>query len=385
MKKGLLKLIILELVALIVIVFNIVFHDFLGKYGLAIILAIMFGLSIWIAGFEKEKTLYRKQVIKIVLFYTFAFLILLYGIGLFIGYAKSPYSNNPTQIFLNLLPIFIIIFFEEMARFNILKKGGNSILLFVLSIFLFSAVDILLVIHMYDLRDMLNVVKLITYVIIPALSKNYMLSDFTRKYGYESCLIYQVIMNEYIYIMPIIPSYGIYLDSVTLFLTPIILLFIVNYAFEKEQREDLRDKHIFEKATTIVLSIMIFLVIGLYSNLFRYWIAVVGSGSMTPTINIGDAIVVDKSYKKHLDRLKVGDVLVFKIRDTIYTHRIIDIKSSNGKYAILTKGDRKGQAEDSWVVSNNDVVGVVKHKIPYIGYPTVSLNRILEGRKNEKK
>ena len=49
-----------------------------------------------------------------------------------------------------------------------------------------------------------------------------------------------------------------------------------------------------------------------------------------------------------------------------------------GKYSISTKGDRKGQAVDSWLVSNDEVVGVVVAKVKYVGYPTVWLSRIME-------
>lgn len=121
------------------------------------------------------------------------------------------------------------------------------------------------------------------------------------------------------------------------------------------------------------------ILIALFSNLFPYWIAAVGSGSMEPTINIGDAIVVDKTVQDHLDRLSVGDVLVFKIKDTIYTHRIIELRETNGNYAITTQGDREGQAIDTWVVTNKDVIGIVKFKINYVGWPTVWLSRIVEG------
>ena len=101
---------------------------------------------------------------------------------------------------------------------------------------------------------------------------------------------------------------------------------------------------------------------------------------MEPTINIGDMVIVDKSYQKHIDKLKVKDILVFKVGRKVYTHRIVDIKKENNNYSIKTKGDRKGQSEDSWIVTADDVVGIVKVRIKYIGYPTVWLSRILEGR-----
>ena len=381
MKRGLIKLIILESVALSVLLFNILFRKFIDEYQIVVFMGIIFGISVWICGFEREKVLYRKKVMTLVLFYTFAFLVFMYGLGLFIGYAKSPYSAAPIQVIKNLIPVLMLVFIDEMLRYNVLKKGGHSKILFVLSIILFTAVDVFLVIHMYNLKSVQKILELCTLVVVPGISKNYMLCDFARKYGYEPCLIYQVIMSEFVYIMPIIPSYGIYLDSVMYFIIPIVILYVINLTTQKEEKEDIRNKHIPEKIVSGMLATLIIVIVALCSNLFSYWIAVIGSGSMTPTINVGDAIIVDKHYQKHLERLKVGDILVFKIKDVIYTHRITNIQKANGKYSISTKGDRKGQADDTWRVTNNDVVGVVKQRIPYIGYPTVWLNRLMEERK----
>lgn len=159
---------------------------------------------------------------------------------------------------------------------------------------------------------------------------------------------------------------------------PILLSRIVSFGFDKKKKEKFREKkHI--SVLAIVIILLSLLVVLLNSNLFRYWMVAVGSGSMEPTINVGDIIIVDKQYQKRLDKLDVGDVLVFKIGKNIYTHRITKITENNGKYSINTKGDREGQMEDSWVVTNDDVIGVVKFKIKYIGYPTVWLSRILEG------
>ena len=73
--------------------------------------------------------------------------------------------------------------------------------------------------------------------------------------------------------------------------------------------------------------------------------------------------------------------MVFKVDDNVFTHRITSITVNGSQYSINTKGDRKGQADDSWVVTNDDVIGVVSFKIKYVGYPTVWLSRIMEGRK----
>ena len=96
-------------------------------------------------------------------------------------------------------------------------------------------------------------------------------------------------------------------------------------------------------------------------------------------INVGDIVVVDKYYAENPSELVVGDILVFKVRNTLYTHRIISIVVKNNNYYIRTKGDYKDNAEDSWIVLRGDIVGKVKFRIRYLGLPSVWLHNLIKG------
>ena len=57
----------------------------------------------------------------------------------------------------------------------------------------------------------------------------------------------------------------------------------------------------------------------------------------------------------------------------IIVHRIYRIVKSNNEYYISSKGDANSDY-DKYKVTEDMFVGVVKFKIPIIGYPTVLLN-----------
>ena len=237
---------------------------------------------------------------------------------------------------------------------------------------------------MYDQSNLSNILKLMTIVVLPSISKNYVLNRFSYYYGYFSCMCYQMIMNSYVYLFPIVPNLGYYLNSIVMFLIPLIINVIMENIYPKKGKRFHKKKDLKKnKIINIICIFLVLVIVGLCSNLFPYWIATIGSGSMSPTINVGDAIIIDKTFAKNLDRLQVGDILVFKVKDSIYTHRIVDIHKKNNQYQINTKGDRKGNVTDNWVVTDDGVVGVVKCKIPYIGYPTVILNQMIEKNKKE--
>lgn len=379
MKKNEKRILLIEIIALLFLILNIFVKNILTEYTIILFLLILFILSVILVGFEKEKTIEKRKVLKQVFFYTISFLIIIYGLGLIVGFLSTSYSLTLINIFKNSFPVFLILIIEELVRYNICKKGENNKLIIYISVVIFTFVDISMIISNYDLNDISNILKLSTLVVCPSVFKNVMLSDFSKKYGYEVCITYQLIMGLYIYIVPIFPNLNEYLESVIMSIFPIFILILINMQFEIEKKEDIRDKHIASKILSVIIILIVITTICLFSNLFPWWIAIVGSGSMTPTINVGDAIIVDKIAKEEMAELKVGDILVFKVGKSMYTHRIINIDVKNDEYYISTKGDRKGNVVDDWTVKSNDVIGVVKFRIPYVGYPTVQLNRLLKG------
>lgn len=110
----------------------------------------------------------------------------------------------------------------------------------------------------------------------------------------------------------------------------------------------------------------------LVSCKFKYGILVIGSGSMTGSINKGDAVIFESYDNQNIFE---GDVIIFKRDSLKVVHRVIDVKVVNGQYQYYTKGDANQNIDDSYV-SKKDIVGISKFKIIYIGYPTIWLKDI---------
>ncbi|GIW62509.1 MAG: S26 family signal peptidase [Patescibacteria group bacterium] len=88
---------------------------------------------------------------------------------------------------------------------------------------------------------------------------------------------------------------------------------------------------------------------------------VVQSGSMSPTINIGDIIVVNPQH-----RYFQNDVITFKTdSNSIVTHRIVEVKDDNKEF--VTKGDANRSIDQGTVMAKS-VIGKVIYVIPKLGY-----------------
>lgn len=116
---------------------------------------------------------------------------------------------------------------------------------------------------------------------------------------------------------------------------------------------------------TLVTLAALGLMVSIFPISGNYRILTVLSGSMEPAIHTGSVVIV-----KPENDYKIGDVITFgEISKTKIptTHRIKDIKVSEGRNVYITKGDANN-AEDNGEVLQEDVKGKVLFSIPWVGY-----------------
>ncbi len=375
MKGNAKKILFLEIIFILFASLCIIFGIKINEYLLSLILFAGFGASIYLIGFKKDKIAKNKKIIITVAVITIAILFLTYAIGFIGGFVRSPYTKNIFGMLMNIIPVVLIIVPMELLRYQFCSE--KNLINIILSVVVLVLIDIMYSMSFYDFVDNFVLLEFVCLIVIPSISKNVVMSIYSKNYGYAVTLVYTLILGIYEYIVPITPNYDEYLTSIMNILMPLFNMQFINFYFRKRERKDSRDKHIGSKIfITLCVLFLIFLVC-IYSNLFRYWVATIASGSMSPTIEVGDIVVIDKWYADNPSELVVGDVLVFKVKNTLYTHRIISILEKNNNYYIRTKGDYKDNAEDSWVVVKDDIVGRVEYKIKYLGLPSVWLHNLL--------
>lgn len=108
-------------------------------------------------------------------------------------------------------------------------------------------------------------------------------------------------------------------------------------------------------------------------------VVVVLSGSMEPAFQRGDILFLNNSVEK----VYVGDVVVFKIRDRDIpiVHRILKVhEKPDGKVELLTKGDnnrvddRGLYAPGQLWLEREDILGKAVCTLRYVGMVTIALN-----------
>ncbi len=92
-----------------------------------------------------------------------------------------------------------------------------------------------------------------------------------------------------------------------------------------------------------------------------YGAVVVSSGSMQPSLDVADAVVIDPAQ----DDLAVGTVIDYRVGSESRIHRIVEVTESGYR----TKGDANPNA-DAELVAPGDVHGAGVMVVPFAGVPS---------------
>jgi len=295
----------------------------------------------------------------------------LYLLGLVTGFYLNSNRLDFFSIINNLFWPICFILAVEMFRYLVVSKGKDSKLVLTLLVIVLSLCDVSDRIRECNFGDISDTVRLVGYYVLPSVIKNIALTYVALKVGYKPSIIYRFIFELPVFFLPIIPNVGEYLQTIFNIVVPCVLCAYFYFFNRKTRtRPSYTGRSIVMKTIQIAILVFMACFVAAISGFFKYYLVVVGSGSMTPTIEKGDAIMVKKLSKYETRQLKVGDTLVFRNSGIVVVHRITKVISSENKCSFRTKGDFNN-AEDSFVTSEDDVVGTVIFKVPKVGLPTI--------------
>jgi len=380
MKKNIIKLYILEILFTIILFIALLVSNKINYIFLASIIftfSLIFSLT-----FKRKKTLsiYKKQVILLMTGFAVIYLGIFYLMGLFIyDFNASPILFSFKTIYRYVIPLTVIIISTETIRFTILsqhtkirifktKVDLSKILTFINMIL----IDLIIYAGVYDITNLNEFITVIGFILFASISNNLLYDYITIRYGKAGIIIYRMITILYVYIIPIIPNMYIYFRTFLRMLYPYLIYLVLEHTYSKTDfvisHNDKRKNAIYITGLIIIMSAITMLI----SCQFKYGILVIGSESMTGTLNIGDAVIYQEYNNNALQQ---NTIIVFKKNNIKLIQKIIDIKKINGQIRYYTKGDAN-EKMDTGYVTNDDIIGIVNLKIPYIGYPSIWLREM---------
>lgn len=322
-----------------------------------------------------ELSLYKSQATILMVAFAIIYVASFYCLGMYINdFVKQTVRFSSKALTNFIIPLTISIITSELMRHRLISQDGtirfsqhefdiSKALTFINMVL----VDMMIYIGLYDLKDYNEFLAAIGFVLFASISCNLLYNYISKRYGVLGIIFYRLITVLYVYIIPITPNIFIYIKSFLRMIYPYVLYLVFEKTFSKTDfvvSYSDRKKNFISITAMIIIMTMITMLI---SCQFKYGILVIGSKSMTGSINMGDAVVY-KNYDN--EPIEMGQVIIFESKGLRLVHRVVKIMDVNGEVRYYTKGDANDEMDAGYIVKE-DIIGVTKFRVMAIGYPTI--------------
>ena len=316
-----------------------------------------------------------QSIVIIVIIYCMIY----FSLGLVFGYERSPYSHEVAAILKNLWTFISVIVFQEFTRYQLVKLSPKKIGYYALITALFIIAEIDFWNFLSNFSNNVEFFKYMSQTIVPLIVTNCLFTYLSIMSANLPATIYRCLLMLMTILLPIFPALNWLIKAMMEIVLVIIASLYVNYVDIKSSRIMTR-RQVKKESVLSYIPFVIALeeLVCFIIVTFKYQPIAVLSNSMLPTFARGDAVIMKKIDKKDLKKLKKGTILYYSKEGRLIVHRIVTVKhTDDGKVEATTKGDNNN-ANDPWVITEDDMIGTVSFMIPYIGYPSVWVNELLK-------
>ena len=316
-----------------------------------------------------------QSIVIIVIIYCMIY----FSLGLVFGYERSPYSHEVVAILKNLWTFISVIVFQEFTRYQLVKLSPKKIGYYALITALFIIAEIDFWNFSSNFSNNVEFFKYMSQTIVPLIVTNCLFTYLSIMSANLPATIYRCLLMLMTILLPIFPALNWLIKAMMEIVLVIIASLYVNYVDIKSSRIMTRRQVKKESVVSYIPFVIVLVVLVCFiSGTFKYQPIAVLSNSMLPTFARGDAVIMRKIDKKDLKKLKKGTILYYSKEGRLIVHRIVSVKhTDDGNVEVTTKGDNNN-ANDPWVITEDDMIGTVSFMIPYIGYPSVWVNELLK-------
>jgi signal peptidase I len=317
--------------------------------------------------YQGQKTFVMVAVLGLTLYLSANFII-----GLVVGFAHNAMDLSLLGVLRSGFAYILIIVIQEFLRSFIMTRIGESNkywkLIGVAVIFSFISINSIGAAVNYNLFAQAGWVFT---VLLPAIVMNLWLSYAALNGGLKGNLIYAVGINLFLFFMPILPNIPQILDAITIYCVTFIMFIVYDSIEWKAKRKsgieiEYKDRRRWE--WTIIPSVFLIGCILFGLGVFPIIPVAVASNSMSDEFKRGDIIYVRRINP---DDIEVGDIVQYTHGGISIVHRVVEIRydTTQGRYFVF-KGD-ENPLPDMWPVFDNQIVGRVRYKTPFIGWPSL--------------
>ena len=317
-----------------------------------------------------------KQVLLIISTIGLLYLVFYYVSAVYFGFTKTGYGFKWDIILTLTLPSAIIIVASEVIRHVLCAQKDRIATALAYMICLLG--DVLICTNIAGITTFSTFMDVIGLTLFPGLLYNLLYNYLSLRYGFMPNIVYRALTVWAFFLIPYGSAISNSLIAFINMLLPIAIFLFIDSLYEKKRRYALGQTSKFRRIASKVLTIIVLIImigtVMLVSNHFYYGALVIATDSMTGELNRGDVAI----FQRYEDQFIIeGQVIVFEQNGSMIVHRVADIQIINGNTRYYTKGDANEDL-DAGFRTDADIVGLVNHKLPFLGFPTLWMRSLFE-------
>jgi signal peptidase len=294
--------------------------------------------------------------------------------GVLTSFGTSPYSHTPLYLALNIIFFMSTIFGMELSRAYIVKtccQRKPTIALGLIALFYATITISLSRFLSLDLSP-LGLAEFSASVFLPALAESLFATYLTFLSNPISAITYRGILQGFEWLSPILPNLSWSVNALIGVMIPTVgFLTIHQSTIPRYIRKHGRLVKVKKSSTLGWIAVAMISVLAIWGStgMLGFRPSIISSGSMTPTLQVGDVIITVEASPNDI---KIGDIIQYSGENEIIAHRVVDIQQEGGIQYFITKGD-DNNAPDPEPVSPSQVIGKTVFTIPKLGWVSIAI------------
>lgn len=341
-------------------------------------------VTLKVCGFERIRSWFNKRVFVMAALIGIFQIVALIDAGLITGFGRSPQTFTPRGLLFTSIFAFSPLLGIELSRAYFLKTIGKKkpflTIGLVTVLYSFISVSIIGLITILTSNDPQLISGFIGSRFLPTATENLLASYLAFLAGPIVSLAYRVPLVAFEWFFPIQPDLTWGFDSLIGVMAPTIGFIVVSQATSpkllkkigiptetKRPRRFTKAKKTSIRGWTIV-SVLCVLMVWTATGLLGFYPTVVASGSMRPTVDVGDMAIVITADPF---AIQAGDIIQYWHQEGEMTlHRVHEIRQTEGMRLFITKGDAN-PTPDIDPVLPAQIRGKLILTIPKIGWASI--------------
>lgn len=293
--------------------------------------------------------------------------------GLVVTYVNNALSSSFVGLIQNIIAFALPAAVIEYSRHKVIALlGRRDVFRMAALVAVVFALPQIATTPLTNLGDLQSSIELIFGTMLPTLVASILLTYLAITSGLASQLTFALGMTAATILPPFIPDFDWYMLGMNSILLSIAVYITIDRSARGRARGHRHRAHSPDRAYDIMLLIALGALVLFMTGSFAYKPMVIMSNSMQPAYSRG-AVVISETTIDPLD-IREGDILQYERDGTLITHRVVAVDDRNGERTYTTKGDNSPSEDPP--VSTEQVHGVIRSSVPYIGYPTVWLREL---------